>query len=128
MRSNFRLKYFLTIIVLFSPFFLHFHAEEITPTLPDPITASKTTFGTITSDYGPRNVTGVSNPHKAIDYQLIKGGKAYAVEAGKIETISVLGGDSYIKIGDWRYMHMIDNEYKGTDYWFQVYQNQDVLD
>lgn len=75
--------------------------------LIDPITGSTTQFGQINSDYGPRAVVSGTNPHIGIDYQLYGGNKAYAVEDGQIDDICLSCGTPYIRIGNWRYIHLL---------------------
>ena len=74
--------------------------------LIDPITGSTNQYGQINSDYGPRHITNGTNPHVGIDYQLTKGGRAYAVAPGQITHIYRDGTNGYIRIGNWRYFHL----------------------
>ena len=129
-------KYFIDLIfvifVLMSLTGITTLANTPTLLLPDPITGSTTEFGTITSDYGPRNIDVGSgtNPHKGIDYRLTAGGKAFAVESGEIKLIEGIGTkNARIWIGNWRYIHMADNYKSDKDgYWFQTYEKQTVYE
>jgi len=76
----------------------------------------------INYDYGPRNVSSGSFFHKGIDYRIKDTTPGLSVESGIISEITMIGDNSYIKIGDWLYRHILyqnsdatwDMQYVGT--------------
>ena len=100
---------FLTFIIL--TLGVNASADVVEPTLPSPFPVSS-----ISSDFGPRNVTTGSRFHEGVDYAQIPGTLIPPVEQATITDIGFddrgYGWRMYAKNGpvrEWRYGHMFTN-------------------
>ncbi|HDQ26478.1 MAG TPA: hypothetical protein ENN43_07030, partial [bacterium] len=76
----------------------------------DPVTGTITSYGTITSVFGPRVVGGESDFHHGLDYSAPKGTTVYAVSSGSDigigANIEGSGTGWWVSVGGVRYIHL----------------------